>query len=1307
MRKYFILIVSAFLLSSQLYSRENVEWIGKRKATYDVQSLASGCSPGSAATNLDINNVRARIMNGGDMWWDLVGQALYEVPKVTEAGETRKTSLFAGALWIGGYDPSGNLRAAAMTYRQQNSWDFFPGPLDPATSSITESDCSKWDKIFQVNREEIEDYEESGFASGKLTDNIREWPGYNPGKGITQPLAPFIDGDNDGVYNPEDGGGDYPDVYGDQTLWFVYNDKGNTHTETGALAIGLQVQTQAFAFATNDEINNMTFYEQKIINRAKSKLEKVYFGQWVDADLGYAYDDYVACDTNRGLGICYNGDDFDEGAMGYGNNPPSVGVDFFQGPLGDDGEEILMSKFVYYNNDWSTIGNPSEGIHYYYYLTGRWKNGAPIRYGGNGTSTNPSGNWGASSGQVTNYMFPADPRQPQPSWSEKSSGNNPGDRRFIQSAGPFTLNPGAVNYVTVGVVWARASSGGNTGSYDLLLLADDKAQKLYNNNFKLIDGPDAPDIEIQELDRELILSLEKTVPIEKYYDSVLNESDEFVSYKFQGYLIYQLKNASVTTAELDDPDKARLAIRVDIVDGVNQVVNRVFDPVVSAYVPKQMVDDQGDNGIRHTFNIKNDLFSSGDDRLVNFKSYYYLILSYATTDNPFEYEQFLAGRRNVNVYTGIPHKTDIRFDGIKLGSKYGDGPIITRIEGTGNGGKELELTQKSEMDILTYNFIPNPVYKRGKGPLNIFVYDPIKVPDAEFEFKVIDSHYIKNDPNPENFAFDYVYGQKQYVRDKATWALTELGDHPKTVFAEVPYGADYEQIIPEWGLSVKFDRIFGPTIDTSIDGNGIISASINYDDIAMRWLVGVPDGDHSTARGSTPLPQNWIRSGKFELAAGSNDPLIDDAKHEDKVDPENHRLFIDPTQIFEKMFVNGGAPYGVVARSKKGSGYFNLGPAYENSLYKHNELEGLNSIDLVFTDRGTTDKKFWTQCIVLEMGEDDKLNEGGAKKHFLRDHYSWTGQVDNSGKPIYSTSEKGRSWFPGYAINIETGERLNIVFSEDSYLEGENGRDMIWNPNYNYINPNADEPAMDRFLYGGKHYIYVMSSRSLVEDISAYQNFEHLTGYDGGAEYHEFFTKSTPSVSDMRKFYSSAMYTFCYMVAYPHKLKPLKEGLIPTETRVKIRIAKPYAAYRTYPYDTFTAPQNNNLPLYRFSTKGIAMAKSETYGENAMEKINIVPNPYYGSSEYERNQLDNRVRIINLPRKCEVKIFTLSGNLVRKYNKDESETDHQTFLDWDLKNHAGIPVASGLYIIHIDGFKLGTKTLKWFGIMRPIDLDTF
>ena len=48
-----------------------------------------------------------------------------------------------------------------------------------------------------------------------------------------------------------------------------------------------------------------------------------------------------------------------------------------------------------------------------------------------------------------------------------------------------------------------------------------------------------------------------------------------------------------------------------------------------------------------------------------------------------------------------------------------------------------------------------------------------------------------------------------------------------------------------------------------------------------------------------------------------------------------------------------------------------------------------------------------------------------------------------------------------------------------------------------------------------------------------------------------------------------------------------------------------------------------------------------------------------------------------------------------------------TSQEWDLKNHVGIPIAGGMYIIHIEVPDVGEKILKWFASMRTIDLDNF
>ena len=83
----------------------------------------------------------------------------------------------------------------------------------------------------------------------------------------------------------------------------------------------MEIRAQAFAFSTNDEVNNMQFYNYVLINQGTQTLTDTYFAQWVDCDLGGHVDDYVGVDVERGLGYSYNGDAFDEPtsySIGYG-----------------------------------------------------------------------------------------------------------------------------------------------------------------------------------------------------------------------------------------------------------------------------------------------------------------------------------------------------------------------------------------------------------------------------------------------------------------------------------------------------------------------------------------------------------------------------------------------------------------------------------------------------------------------------------------------------------------------------------------------------------------------------------------------------------------------------------------------------------------------------------------------------------------------------------------------------------------------------------------------------------------------------
>ena len=142
-----------------------------------------------------------------------------------------------------------------------------------------------------------------------------------------------------------------------------------------------------------------------------------------------------------------------------------------------------------------------------------------MAYGGDGL--NPGS--GANLEIAADYMFPGDTdpyqvgngrRCPWDALDRSGLQTTPAPTGCsLQSAGPFTLEPGDYNNITVGMVWARARAGEPFESVKLLRIADDKAQALFDNCFEIVSGPDAPDVTIQELENELILYLTNDNPI--------------------------------------------------------------------------------------------------------------------------------------------------------------------------------------------------------------------------------------------------------------------------------------------------------------------------------------------------------------------------------------------------------------------------------------------------------------------------------------------------------------------------------------------------------------------------------------------------------------------------------------------------------------------------------------------------------------------------------------------------------------------------------------------------------------------------
>ncbi len=1310
------------------------------------------CVTAGAQIDQDVNNVRARLTTGGDVWWNLA-DGKYVVPKPTEPGQPEPSSIFAGAVWLGGVDPGGNLKIACQQYGHSGSAgsDFWPGPLNPETGITTKTECDQWDQFFEVQGSEIDEHlrlynkatkGEIVYTEDMIPLGIRRWPGRkNPhffdAAGFELPttdqgLAGFADIDQNFEYTPL--GGDFPVIeirgcdekepqYPDEMIFWVYNDEGGgqTHGESGGDAIRMEVQVQAFGYTTNDQLNDMTFQRYKLINRAEEDIDSMYFAMWADMDLGCDEDDYIGCDTARSLAYTYNADALDgnpgatcpSGADTYGDEIPIIGIDYFRGPRDENLKELGMTSFTYMIRAGSCSGAVSDALtdpnlasEFYYYLQGRWKDGTPYTFGGDA--------YDPLSTDYIKYAFVDNPNGTD--WNMCTAELDQCDRRTVQATGPLKLQPGATNELIIGVPWVPDVAYPCPDISDLQF-ADDLCQALFNNCFDITDGPDAPDIDWIELDRELIGILsngETSNNFKEHYEEtgldIPGYPAEFdTTYNFEGYIVYQLRGPKVGVADYDDLEQARPVFQVDVKNGITtqyqwkSLPNPIAetDPAAAKFVFYPEVKITGvDGGIKHTFKVTEDQFAATDRRLLNHKKYYYSTKAYAYNDyltfngnnlTPVgQRNTYLEGRKNIRLYAPIPRPILDK----KLNASYGDGPVITRIDGVGVGQNFLDISDESHKAILDGTLTGEITYKPGRGPINVTIYNPLEVKDGEFEVTFVDG-------NMGNTKLD----------NDTYWKFRDLNG--TEVLSDTSIFYLNEQILGEYGFTISIGQTEEAGDPDAINA-GAIGYEQEYGSLSKPfWFSGIEDG--------------YLVPELLGLQ-----PVFDYVKADEELLPL--------AQMGNGYFV----PYQMTDctnRDPVTEFPFYITPAWRRNcgLVSNPDdlLENLNNVDIVFT----ADKSLWSRCVIVETASEDYINfankedgtpvttEGDAAQFDLRRTPS-VGKYDTNGDgkpepdghiapPDFNPLDIGQpttgmGWFPGYAIDVETGKRLNVFFGENSVFSAETGylnaypsgspkgRDMLFNPDpeqflFEMLN-NVSQGGQNLplvFYAGGQHFVYVTNEE--------YDECKYLrTRFDPAAAGTQEFKK----INGLKQVQWAGI-----IVPNPEaKMEPLgsgETGLIPNDITIKLRVYNPYDVEEGT--DEF-----NGYPTYRFKLEGRQASKLDESGiENALNMINMVPNPYYAYSNYETSRLTNVVKITNLPAKCTVTIYSLDGKFIRQYNRDEApgapngnaipSAQIIPDLEWDLKNSKGIPIAAGAYLIHVDAPGYGERTLKWFGITRQFD----
>jgi hypothetical protein len=1316
----YIFILVFFGVSHYGFGSEKT--ISKTLRTHKQQQLITDCVRPTAQYDMNVNNVRARLLTGGDLF----STAAYITP-APATGQLAVSAIYAAGVWIGGTDRSGNIKLSAVTYRSEG-YDYTSGPLD-LNGTTDKEYCDDWDKIFSVKGRNIENHIKSwqkaqssgGFDCNKVPDDVKYWPAqgnpyFSKKYGFQLPeqsLAAFWDFNGDGRYNPCEG--DYP-LLDDRSCnaayheglkipaeinYFIFNDAGNVQLLSGFNKMQMEVQVNAFAYESGDELNDMTFYQYKLINKASEDLIDCYFSFWIDPDLGCYQDDFIGYDPITDMAYVYNQDVADgsngtacEGTNTYGYDIPIIGFSYVRGPLGSKvfkrdqngnllydalGNKILIdptpgsglqdtlvelgiSSFTYMEN--CGIGNPTpnscdpaRGMEdgFYNYMRGKLADGAPFV--------------NSATFDTISHVFDGDPNDPN-GWSMCTANLPFGDRRMLMSTGPMLMQPGSVNQLTVSIVTAFDIKH-PCPDISKLRYANTLSQELFDNCFEtLIVGPDAPDILGTENDKEIVLQLindEKSNNFEeKYREKILSVSDQFDQfYTFEGYKIFQLANPNVTRQQLDNTALARLVAQSDIQNNISEIFNwkNIVNPDQTAtedYIWVPELKASGSNtGIQPSYSFTEDQFAADNKTLINGKNYHFMVVAYAhnewkpfdINDNTGQKTPYIESFKNVKTYTFAP-KQDITIEKQQL--------KVTRISGEGNPKVFLELAPGMYDKMLRDDFDGKITYVTGYGPLQGKIIDESKLQNKVYRLE------ITGDFNSNRSVCAY--------EDDAIWKLTDITEN--TVILEDKSLNDIkEYVVEELGFAITVNQHTDPGTQVYTK-NGGVGQKVEYADPDAPWFSAITY--ENNIRNS---PNNFLNF----ISPRAQDP--------------NLELSAIGTGYFVPFISTRYEPTlsSYLSPAAREIMSFMLGTSMNSLRYRD-----LNNVDIIMTK----DKAKWSKCMVVESTSPDFVSGGtlGNRKNFeLRNSLS----IDQNGNSL-NDGTTGFSYFPGYAVDVETGKRLNIFFGESSLFidslidvngtlinlksllndEVTLGGDMIFNPSSQLViedlvirDPITTEVVAfsdpRALVAGGQHYIYVTRQ-----------------AYDGCASLATRLRRSSngATASNINRGKVGAAITWTSFPVLPSdaQLLPLSEGLIPNDVIIKLRVDNPYGESRVYNTERERDCETvGDHPVYEF---GFDNFVSFVSSENSLERVFLSPNPT------NLSQAEIGLKLYHLPLESSVSIIDLNGNLVKKFLPSEANVE-----DWSGPgvtetsfNVGSNLLRQGLNFVHIVDHKTGNiKTLKW------------
>lgn len=1223
MKNYHLILVALFNLQTC--------YVWSQLPTPNSNTSVNEAPCRSGTNNLEIKNENFSLNLG-------TNGSLIKLKSISEDGSVfpgtvDKGVAFISGLWVGGITTENEVKFAGTTYKSAtDNYDWYGGPLNEngETEQIT---CLIFDRIFMVKKSEIYAaynllFDQNGNLNiGKcdqLPQSILLWPGKGnpnwPSKYsqyiANKDLATFFDYNQDGIYNPCDG--DLPSLetngnkannhaallanYPEFLTFNVVNDNGSTHRLSGGKNLKMEVHIYTFSYPVNDNEEDVTFIKFKTIYKGEEDLHDVYLSLWVDPNLGCYSDDYIGTASEHDLVYVYNKDTLDQAITNfcpgletfYEGAPSIISFSFIKGfdiqkNIGGSiiTEDAGLTSSIYTYN--CAIGTPKEAtcdpenqdIFFYRNMKGKWKDGLPITQGGSGYNPN--------SADSTLFVFDGNPKNLS-DWTMCSFVPELGDYRFLMSTGGGFMTKGAINEALVAITLTKTI---DTICPDIskVIEKNNDIKQFYSMNWQRINGPFAPDLDYEQQSEKFTFRIVNNPkfnnPDHNYMEKIPSTLDLPENYyQLEGYQIYQV-NSPLYNLNLLGDSNSIVVYQCDKSNNITDLYN--WEYTLDSSNQKKWIKKikaRGNNsGILEQFTIDQDFLEGGP--LLKNKEYYYVAVAYA--HNNFQAFDSIQESGQKNTY--LRSKNNVRIYTLKPTFNENENSIkIARLEGEGT--YHFLNLDPIKYDSIVYNgfckqleFIPN------NGPFDIFVVDSSLMKKGN-KFLL----QIKGPFNNQNSTC-------AFINESTYYEITDL-QNGRVYTSKDAINIHSDQYFEELGIIVSLHQpeVIGRSKNRQ---GGYFHQEFKYkDENGIKWFESVPD-----------IPDS--NNNFFQFNA---DPAED-------ITINNVQKISDMGSFFPfvtaKTNVPGDDKFSISTMDPDLHSYF------KNPSLNILDLKYLNNIDLVFT----SDKSKWSRCMVVETAPlYYTLFEAPLDKTKMLTVRK-TKSVDKNGLPD-NTSTQGYSWFPGYAIDLDKGERVNLFFGENTclrFLDAKNGiepkttKDMLFNPGSDLFYDTSIMSPMDVYL-GGHHFIYITRQ-----------------AYDGCTQLHQALNVPEITVSSWDAI-SSITWTGIPLLKKGESWLPLDKGLIPNDLTISMRIVKPFqfSQENTDLHDMRKCRSGLEYPLYQFELATKIVSSSHEH-EAQIDLPWSFKNNFQGFI------------ISNVNKKCIVEVYNLSGQCIDSGKLDPGE----------------------------------------------------